>query len=316
MASYDPGYRALREGAAWLDLPGRGHIRASGEDRARLLHALSTNHIAQLQTGEGCCAFFLNAQGRILADANILCFSEALLLDTEPETRQLLYEHVDRYIIADDVTLEDLTDGMAVIGLEGPEAVRVAAALNAPIPEVPYAHSAWGHRTVARLSSTGALGFRIFAPAGEREELIRELEAARAVAARPEAARTVRIELGKARYGEDVTDKHLVQETQLLHAVNFDKGCYLGQEIVERVRSRGLVHRLLMPLRLDTTEVPPPGARIEAGDREAGEITSAAFSPAEGGVVALGYVRREFIDLKTELAVGGVPVTLADKNPI
>ena len=82
-----PGYRALREGAAWMDLSARGKIRATGEDRARLLHAMTTNHIEQLRPGEGCYAFFLNAQGRILGDANILCFEDSLLLDTEPETR-------------------------------------------------------------------------------------------------------------------------------------------------------------------------------------------------------------------------------------
>ena len=96
------GYRALREEAAWVDLSDRGKIRVTGEDRARLLHAMCTNHIEQLKPGQGCYAFFLNAQGRILADANILCFEDHLLLDTEPESRYGLYEHLDRYIIADD----------------------------------------------------------------------------------------------------------------------------------------------------------------------------------------------------------------------
>ena len=104
------GYTALREDAAWLDLSGRGKIRATGEDRARLLHAMTTNQVETLQPGEGCYAFFLNAQGRILADVNLLCFEDHFLLDTEPETRTKVYEHLDRYIIADDVTLEDQTE--------------------------------------------------------------------------------------------------------------------------------------------------------------------------------------------------------------
>src|ERR1700689_1594100 len=104
------GYAALREDAAWLDLSGRGKILATGEDRARLLHAMTTNQVETLKPGEGCYAFFLSAQGRILADVNLLCFEDHFLLDTEPETRRKLFEHLDRYIIADDVTLEDATD--------------------------------------------------------------------------------------------------------------------------------------------------------------------------------------------------------------
>src|SRR5579862_5203123 len=136
-----PGYEALHAGASWLDLSARGRIYAAGEDRARLLHAMVTNHIEQLKPGDGCYAFFLNAQGRILADANILCFEDHLLLDTEPETRGKLMEHLDRYIIADDVALEDVTDALSTVAVEGPEAGGV---LKAGIPE--YGWVAQGSR--------------------------------------------------------------------------------------------------------------------------------------------------------------------------
>src|SRR5579864_2123590 len=98
-----PGYRALRDSAALLDLSDRGRIRVTGEDRARLLHAMTTNHVEQMKPGDGIYVFFLNAQGRILADAVLLCFEDHFLLDTAPETRQPLYAHLDQYIIADDV---------------------------------------------------------------------------------------------------------------------------------------------------------------------------------------------------------------------
>src|SRR5712692_10435104 len=98
------GYDALRSTAAWLDLSSRGKIIVTGEDRARLLHAMTTNQIQQLQPGEGCYAFFLNPQGRILADVNLFCRENDFLLDVEPETRETLYRHLDKYIIADDVT--------------------------------------------------------------------------------------------------------------------------------------------------------------------------------------------------------------------
>src|SRR5580704_1402677 len=99
------GYDALRTAAAWLDLTARGRIYVTGEDRARLLHAITTNHVLQLTPGTGCYTFFLNAQGHILADANLLCLADRILLDTEPETRARVFSHVDKYIIADDVAL-------------------------------------------------------------------------------------------------------------------------------------------------------------------------------------------------------------------
>src|SRR5260221_552191 len=118
LAAMTPGYSALRAHAASIDLSKRGKIKVTGEDRARLLHAMTTNHIQQLKPGQGCYTFFLNAQGRILGDANVLCFEDHFLLDTEPETGRKLFEHLDRYIIADDATLEDQTEQLATVAVE------------------------------------------------------------------------------------------------------------------------------------------------------------------------------------------------------
>jgi folate-binding protein YgfZ len=268
-----PGYQAFHHGAAAIDLTGRGEIVATGEDRARLLHALSSNHIERLTPGTGCYAFFLNAQGRILADANILCLADRFLIDTEPETRATLYQHIDRYIIAEDVALEDAGDGLAVIAVEGPHA---AEALEVPAGD-DYSHIAWNDATVARISFTGAPGFRIFAPRARRDEILGSLALPLATAG---DARIVRLEHGKPRYGEDITEATLPQESGQMHAVSFNKGCYLGQEIVERIRARGQVHRRLEKLEYETGS-PPPDA----------QITSEAYSPTLGKMVALGYVR-------------------------
>jgi len=281
------GYDALRNGAAWLDLSARGKIKLLGEDRARLLHAMTTNHIQQLAPGTGCYAFFLTVQGRILADVNVLCRPDHFLLDLEPETREKVYQHLDHYIIADDVTLEDVTGSTATIAVEGPKSAEVLRAAGAPIPEVDYSSAEWGSRLAARLNSTGSPGFFVFAPEGEKAELIGELEAAGAVAGDAEAFNVVRIEHGKARYGEDLSERFLAQEANQPHALHFSKGCYLGQEIVERVRSRGQIHRVLMPLVLDEKQPPAPGTKLENS-----EITSAAYSPALDKVVALAYVRK------------------------
>jgi len=210
------GYQALRESSAWLDLSARGRIRAMGEDRVRLLHAMCTNHIQQLRTGEGCYAFFLNPQGRILADALVLALPDALLIDTEPETRQSLYAHLDKYIIADDVTLEDTTAETVAIGIEGPAAADVMARLGAPQPAAPCSHQGWDDRLVIRSSVTGQPGFSIVAPAAHRETLIREIEAAGAIRASDQDARVVRLELGHPRYGEDITDRDLPTKRKCL----------------------------------------------------------------------------------------------------
>jgi tRNA-modifying protein YgfZ len=305
------GYDALRNQAAWLDLSARGKIKITGEDRARLLHAMSTNHIQQLTPGTGCYAFFLNDKGRILADANVLCLADQFLLDIEPETRETLYEHLDHYIIADDVTLEDQTSAMATIAIEGPDSAEVLRRAGAPAPEHDYSSASWGDRLVARVETTGSLGFFVFTSVDDKTALIAAIEAAGAAPADAEASRIVRLEHGKPRYGEDITDRFLAQEANQPHALHFSKGCYLGQEIVERVRSRGQIHRVLMPLQLDTTTPPEPGSKLQIGDANAAEITSAAFSPALGRVVALGYVRTEHARPHTAMKLGDVQAEVA-----
>jgi len=300
------GYAALRENAAWLDLSGRGKIRATGEDRARLLHAMTTNQVETLQPGEGCYAFFLSAQGRILADVNLLCFDDHFLLDTEPETRTKVYEHLDRYIIADDVTLADQTDQIATIGIEGPNAAAALAALGAPAPTAPYSLAKWLSGTVARLDTTGKGGFFLLIPIEEKQAIISRLTNAGYPQATANDARIVRIENGRPRFGEEITERYLVQETAQLQAVNFNKGCYLGQEIVERVRSRAQIHRVLRRLEIGTNEPPAAGTKLKSGDADAAEIASAVFSPALEKTVALAYVRTQFADPGTEISLGGV----------
>jgi tRNA-modifying protein YgfZ len=298
-------YLALRESAAVIDLTGRGHIQATGEDRARLLHAMTTNHVEGLKPGDCCYAFFLNAQGRILADANIVCTESSLLLDTEPETAEAIYQHLDRYVIADDVTLTNLTGHVAVAGLEGPQAPAVLERMGIHVPEAGR-WVEWRTWVVAALSATGGRGFRYFVPMSEHLNAIEWIKGAGALEASRAEWNLVRIENGVARYGEDVTEREIPHETGLVErAISFSKGCYLGQEIVERVRSRGQVNRRLTRLRIAGTEAPAARTKLLLDDKEIGEITSAAYSPTYEAVVALGYVRTQ------GLAQAGAVFTLA-----
>jgi aminomethyltransferase len=297
------GYEALRESTAWIDLSARGKIRATGKDRARLLHAMSTNDVKNLAPGNGLYAFFLDNRGRILIDTYIYNFGEYLFLDTEPETAGKLRDHLTKYIIADDVCLHDETAQWAAIGLEGPASISTAVELGMSVPDNEYAIREWGSGFAAHVASTGPQGIRLFLPAEEKDHLIQRLAAANIPEATREEARTVRIENGKPRYGEEISDRYLVQETQVLNAVHFNKGCYLGQEIVERVRSRGQVHRLLTPVRIQAGTPPAPGTKLVANGEAVGEIASAAFSPALGEVVGLAYVRSHALQNRPDMTV-------------
>jgi aminomethyltransferase len=137
-----------------------------------------------------------------------------------------------------------------------------------------------------------------------------DLEAAGAVAATPEDAGIVRIENGRPRYGEEITERYLIQETGQLQAVHFSKGCYLGQEIVERVRSRAQIHRILRRVEIDSTEVPPAGSKLKVAEADAGEIVSAVLSPALGKVVAMAYVRTPHSEIGAQLLLGDAPATI------
>jgi aminomethyltransferase len=284
------GYEALRHGAAWIDLSARGRIAVRGRDRARLLHAITSNEVKKMTPGTGCYAFLLTPQGRIQADLCLFCLEDRFLIDTEPELGEKVRLHIKRYIIADQVELEDVSAQTAAIGLEGPAAASMLAACGAPVPGEEYAHLPWDDATVAAVTVTGQPGVRVFCPAEKAAALLRQFQAAGAVAATEDEVRLVRIENGKPRYGDDIRETTLPQETQQMHAVSFNKGCYLGQEIVERIRAQGRVNKKLTRVVLDGTDVPAPGTKTTIDGAEA-EVTSAVLSPISHQIVALAYVR-------------------------
>lgn len=304
----NPALQALSDSAGILDLSDRGRIRVTGEDRARLLHAMTTNHVQGLKPGEGQYTFFLNAQGQIQADACVLCFADHVLLDVEPRTRRSIYEHLDRFIIADDVTLEDVTEETFSLGLEGPEAMRLATEIGINVPQAPGSHAEWGEYSVAAISFTGAPGIRIYGPSAQKDNVLSILASAGATRASAEDAETSRIMHFKPRYGHDITERSLPQETQQMGAVHFQKGCYLGQEIVERVRSRGHVNRLLIGFTGESGRAPAAGAKVAYGGKEDGEVTSAVA--LDGKFYGLAIVRAQIAQPGTIVGIEGRPATL------
>jgi aminomethyltransferase len=266
------GYQALRHGAAWLDLSARGRIVARGRDRARFLHNVTSNEIKKMTPGASCYAFLLTPQGRIVADLYLFCRPDDFLIDIEPGLSEKVRGQILKYKVADQIELEEVTEQTAAIGVEGPNAPAIAT----PGVTVP-------------ITGTGQPGYRIYCARDEMPAIVAQLEAAGAVPATADDARLVRIENGKPRYGEDILETSLPQETEQMQAVSFTKGCYIGQEIVERVRARGHVNRHLVRLELDSSEPPAPGKQTIDG-REV-DVTSAVYSPELGKVIALGYTR-------------------------
>ncbi|WP_031498022.1 YgfZ/GcvT domain-containing protein [Bryobacter aggregatus] len=299
------GYEALRTHAAWKDLSARGRILAHGEDNTRLLHAMSSNHVQALAEGQGCYAFFLNAQGRIQGDATILRVGADLLIDVEAVAAQRIFHHLDQYIIADDVTLEDLAESHFEIGIEGPAALEVAGELGVPAPEG-IVRFAGGY--VARLSETGLPGVRLILPVAERETWIGKLQGVEQ--ADDEAWEVVRHEQGKPRFGVEILEKHLIQETRLLHGVHFSKGCYLGQEIVERVRARGAVHKGLAAISIETATPPALDTEVLGEKGKVGNLLSVVYSPAEGKTIAIAMLAVDALSGTQPMTVGGVSASL------
>lgn len=301
-------YEALHQRAAWIDLTGRGKIRAMGEDRARLLHSMTTAHIEELVPGVGCYAFFLTAQGRILADAHVFAMTDYLLIDTEPETKQRVFDHLDKFIIADDVILRDFTNDYATLNVEGPHAEEVLKQLDAPLAHSPCSIAEWAHSEIAHVSYTGQPGYSFFVPCEHMNDCIAKLQDAGVVQADIATADVVRLENAKPRYGVDITETSIPQETQQMHAVHPSKGCYIGQEIVERVRARGHLNKMLYPIEIATEEAPRSGSPVQADGKEVGTITSAAYSPLKDKVVGFAVIRTEAA--ATSLTVNGASLTV------
>ena len=307
--------RAVRAAAGVLDRTDRAYLTAAGPDARRYLHAMVTNEVKALEPGQGCYALQLNAQGQILADLYLLAMEDHLLLETDWSLKEKLRTVLEKFIIADDVELADRSDQLAALAVEGPRAGELLRAAGAGVvPGAEFNH-AWVElqRTpvlVVRLSETGEEGYRLIFAVEYAQNLWDALLAAqKAMPWKPvghAAFELLRTEAGIPRYGAELDEHTLVQEADLeARAISYTKGCYLGQEIVERVRSRGHVNRKLVGLSLSDGPLPPRGAKLAKDGKNVGFITTAIESPTLGRRLALGYVRREFLAPGATLAVEG-----------
>jgi len=308
-------WKALTESCGVFPLQYRRFWRVSGEDRSAFLQGMLTNDVRQLEPGRGMAAAHLDRNGKIVADLRTYATKDEILLDVLAERAEPLRQALERFVVADDVEIEAAAE-QPLVGLEGPAAAEVLARVaETAAPAERFAHVVFERdgvplRLIAA-SELGRRGFVLAGPEAQRDAWLERLQQAGALLAGDQALEIVRIESGTPRYGVDMNEGHLVMEVGLPDAISFSKGCYLGQEVVERVAARGHVNRRLCGLLIDGDTVPAPGTALHAAEREAGYVTSAARSFALDRIVALGYVQRAFWDPGSELDAAGSRATVS-----
>jgi folate-binding protein YgfZ len=246
-------------------------------------------------------AAFPNVQGRLLAAVRVLRTSEDILLDTDAVTREKVLQIIGRFTLAGDFKVRDLTEETALISVQGRGAAEFVEEISAEgITIIPATH-------------TAEAGFDLIVEGNRKASLWQSLVDAGATPVSERVEEILRIEAGIARYGVDMDETNVVTETNLDDAVSFTKGCYLGQEIIIRIKHRGHVAKKLTGLRFETDRKIEPGAVIKSGDeKEIGRVTSSTFSPRLGTIVGLGYVRYEHLTPGTKVLVDGAGAETAE----
>lgn len=312
-------YQAVCETAGIIDLSFRIQICVTGEDRSSFLQGMLSNDVQALTPGEGCLATLLTEQGRIVADLRVYALDDSLLLDVDVRIKDKMVEALDRFIIADDVEMEDLSQRQTTLALQGPLATQVLAAAGvSPNGANDFQHTEASLATtpvrLVRVNDTGAGGYEIHTPIDQVEAVWQTLiQAGEPFGACPvglTALNMLRIEAGIPWYGLDMDEARIVLEVGMEQAFSFKKGCYLGQEVVERASARGRVNRKLSGLLVQGETLPQSGDKLFHDSKEIGWITSAVVSPRLGRPIALGYVRREHLDPGTRLQIdrNGTPM--------
>ena len=310
-------YAALREGAIIGAIAERRQIAVSGPDRASFLQGLLTNDIPALTAGRGCYAAWLTPQGRMITDLHVLESGDMLLLDVPAPDAEQTAERLEQFHFTEDVQIASLAGSLRSVWLHGPTAPQILMKM-VPRKGSPYTEDfarwttyqnarteiAEAPAVIARIDQLGVPGYVIYVDVQREAALTTSLVSAGAVPATPQTLEAARIEAGYPIFGIDMSTDTIPLEAAIEdRAISLTKGCYVGQEVIIRVlhRGHGRVARKLVGLHVEGA-VPPHSAKIFAGDREIGFVTSAAHSP-RFGPIALGYVHRDFIEPGTVVDV-------------
>jgi folate-binding protein YgfZ len=313
---------ALLEGAGVSRLDQTGWIRVTGEDRVRWLNGMVTNSIQGLKDGEGTYNFLLSVQGRIQGDVTVFAEPDALVIETAAAQISVMMPLLDRFIIMDDVELADVTGSQSGLQVAGPQATSLLAQIGLivdDLAELEKRSLSWNTARITVIHAYSPLvpRYELWAEPDTAAKLFEALLSIGALSCDAQSLEWLRILEGTPLYGTDIRDRELPQETGQTRALHFNKGCYIGQEIVERIRSRGNVHRTFGAFRLEGN-LPTAGSPIEADGRQIGEFTTVAAIPlpeGRGGTVqlGLGYIRREALDRGAKLQYSGgiaLPISL------
>jgi glycine cleavage system T protein len=300
---------AVRTASGLFDFSFRGMFRIKGRDHARLLQRLVSNDVKNLVPGQGTYATLLNAQGHIVVDLRLYCTEEGFLADTDADLQEKAIQSFRRYIIADQVEIEPLD--LYPVAFQGVRARGLLEkTLHVDLPAMrEFDHFASNYAgypiRVVRASSTGEEGYEVWVNAVGMEAVwgaaCGQAPTYGMLPCGWEALESLRIEAGIPRYGTELGEDVIPLEAGLWNALSFNKGCYIGQEIVERARSRGHVNWKLVGLITDADQPLPLAERAVVDGREVAEVTSSCISPALSKAIALAYVRREFSEPGTKL---------------
>jgi folate-binding protein YgfZ len=317
-AASSAAYDAARRRAAFVDRSDRGRITVAGKDRASYLHALFTNDIVALKAGQGCYAAYLTPQGRMITDVWVYQLGDVILLTMGGDVRDALLARLDQLIFSEDVRLEDVTETFAQVAVVGPQSAAIVAGIITGTRAVVLSalgdhenvpgECDGGRAIVTRVTDLGEPGFELYFERRHLEAVTAELRRLEVAELDGAAAEAIRIEAGVPRFHRDMDEGTIPLEAGIeSRAISQTKGCYVGQEVIVRVlhRGHGRVARRLVGLRLHGAQEPASGAVVTVGDREAGRVTSAAFSPALRQPIALAYLHRDFVEPGTQVSVAG-----------
>jgi folate-binding protein YgfZ len=312
----------LNSGCGVYDLGFRVQISLTGKDRVRWLNGMVTNNIRDLAAGHGVYAFLLNPQGHILGDLYAYNRGESVTVDTDRSQLEKILATFDHYIIMDDVEVNNESNAVTAIGVAGPRVHEVLKKAGFEFPELRPLQlreiqcdcdCGCVKCTIVRGDNAAGESYEIWLAPAHVKALWDALIAAGAAPVGFEALELRRVESGIPLYGGDIRERDLPQETEQARALNFNKGCYVGQEIVERIRSRGAVHRKFTGFMMKSAAQIVSGTKIVAGEKEVGEITSVAKLEiaGESKTLALGYIRREAGTPGREVSIGDEPATVS-----
>ena len=308
-------HAVLNQAAGLMDLSCRGRLCLTGSDRKRFLNGQVTNNVHDLKAGEGCYAALVTAKGKMLSDLNIYLLENEILLDFEPGYGEAIARRLEKYIIADDVQIVDVAPHYGLLSVQGPRAGDIIRHLDWGVELPPSLMSfaikkdpVLGEIYLMNQPRVGTSGYDVFAPIGAvravADQLMIAAKSVGGILCGWQALEMARIEAGIPRFGVDMDESNLPPETGLeTRAISYSKGCYIGQEVIARIRTYGQVAKALRGLRLadDLKQVPIKGDKLFKDGKEAGYITSALASPTFHANIALGYVRRGANQIGTEL---------------